>query len=294
MEKIELIQTNDFFARYLFANVGHEDILLHFVNAIREDANEPPFESIRLEDPFNIKENIRERQTIVDAKAKTSTNELVMVEVQNIGNVRYISRILAYLAINYIKPLNVDLKKLSEGKRARLDYTLLTPVISISILDFIIRPNNPKTHTIHRMVDIETGEELTRDLEVHLVELPKLLNAKSNDLMLWLKFFTSKNLEEEKPMITKEAPIFERVFDCYDRFKGDEKLMEAYREGRAYMLSQSDMLLQERKEGREEGREEGEHNRNIAIAKNLLDMNMPIESIAIATGLSHAEIEALR
>ncbi len=34
-EKEVLIPTNDFFARYLFANVGSEKILLHFLNALR-------------------------------------------------------------------------------------------------------------------------------------------------------------------------------------------------------------------------------------------------------------------
>ncbi len=39
-EKEILIPTNDYFARYLFANVGNEKILLHFLNALRKDANE--------------------------------------------------------------------------------------------------------------------------------------------------------------------------------------------------------------------------------------------------------------
>ncbi len=283
---IELIQTDDFFARYLFANAGNEDILLHFINAIRKDANENVFESIELLDTFNIKENIFERETIVDVKAHTLSGEMVVVEVQSAGNIKYVPRILAYIAINYLKPLNIDLETIKEKKRNKLDYNLRTPVISINILNFIIMPNNPKTHTVYRLKEIETSEELTKDWEMHLVELPKLLNMTSKELILWVKFFTSRDLEGDKMIITKEDAIFEKVFDCYDRFKGDEKLMEVYRKGKIDMLTQIDMLNQERLEGREESK--------IEIARSMLQDNLSVELIAKHTGLTAVEIEEIK
>ena len=49
-----------------------------------------------------------------------------------------------------------------------------------------------------------------------------------------------------------------------------------------------------RTEGRAEGRAEGKHNREIEIAKNLLNMLIPFDQIKKATGLSEEEIESLR
>ena len=49
-----------------------------------------------------------------------------------------------------------------------------------------------------------------------------------------------------------------------------------------------------RAEGREEGRAEGERAKAIEIAKQLLAMHLPVESITKATGLSSADITALK
>ena len=83
-------------------------------------------------------------------------------------------------------------------------------------------------------------------------------------------------------MITKEKPIFNKVFDSYERFKGDKKLMKAYREGQAYMASQIDMLTQERIDEKME------------IAKNMLLDNEPTDKIMKYTNLSITDIEKIK
>ena len=45
-----------------------------------------------------------------------------------------------------------------------------------------------------------------------------------------------------------------------------------------------------KQEGRAEGRAEGEKDKAIEIAKNLLEMGMPIDAIMKATGLSSEEV----
>ncbi len=45
--------------------------------------------------------------------------------------------------------------------------------------------------------------------------------------------------------------------------------------------------------GRAEGRAEGESNKAILIARNILAENMPVSKIAVFTGLSIEDIEAL-
>ena len=49
-----------------------------------------------------------------------------------------------------------------------------------------------------------------------------------------------------------------------------------------------------RAEGREEGRAEGERAKAIEIAKQLLAMHLPIDSITKATGLSEEELATLK
>ena len=58
-------------------------------------------------------------------------------------------------------------------------------------------------------------------------------------------------------------------------------------------LNKWDLEIAENK-GYEQGVEQGIEQRNVEIAKNLLNMNMPIEDISKATNLSIEEIESLK
>ena len=46
--------------------------------------------------------------------------------------------------------------------------------------------------------------------------------------------------------------------------------------------------------GKEEGRAEGKREGTLTVAKNLLSINLPLDQIVKATGLTHEEVEALR
>ena len=54
----------------------------------------------------------------------------------------------------------------------------------------------------------------------------------------------------------------------------------------------TDIAVQ-RKEAFEDGMSQGEHKKAIETAKNALTMHLPIEQVAILTGLSPEEIEKL-
>ena len=53
-------------------------------------------------------------------------------------------------------------------------------------------------------------------------------------------------------------------------------------------------LKQGLQQGLQQGREEGSYQAKIETAKKLLDMNLSLENIAIATGLTQEEIEQLK
>ncbi len=288
---------NDCFARCLLASAGNELILLDFVNAVTQNVpilaskKIKYFESLQIESPFDYKVNKQEREKIVDVKARANTGELIMIEIQLSGNITFISRILAYIASNYQTPLNYKNDQADKSKKEAepIDYSLLKPVISISLLDIDLVKENKLLHTCYQLKEVTTGILLTDHIEIHLLELKKSQDGLSEKLKLWIIFFTAENLEEVREMLMKADPIFEKVFDCYDRFKGDPKLVQAYREAQAYMLTQKDTLKQERFEGREEG----EYNKAIKMAKNMLLDNEPIDKIIRYTELSIEQIKDL-
>ncbi|OEJ13200.1 hypothetical protein BFL38_01115 [Brachyspira hampsonii] len=77
---------NDYFMRYMFAKEGHEHILKNLINSVRIDANQEPFEYIEVLNSFNLKENVFDKESIADVKAKTKSGETIIIEIQRIGN----------------------------------------------------------------------------------------------------------------------------------------------------------------------------------------------------------------
>lgn len=70
----------------------------------------------------------------------------------------------------------------------------------------------------------------------------------------------------------------------------DERERAVFRSRRMYQTDlQSDLATAE-----ERGEHRGERKGRIEVARNLLDMNLPLEQIAGATGLTREEIEGLR
>lgn len=88
--------------------------------------------------------------------------------------------------------------------------------------------------------------------------------------------------------------VFERFFEACEiaRFDGDKKL--SYERE---MITERDWrAIKEcaREDGRAEGMEEGAMEAKTQIARNLLRMGMPVQTVAEATGLSSSQIENLQ
>ena len=96
-------------------------------------------------------------------------------------------------------------------------------------------------------------------------------------------------LLNEKIEEIMRSPEEERFFDSRMKMRSDilGELELNYNEGLAKGLEKGI------EKGREEGREEGIYSKAIETAKKLIGMNLSIENIAKATGLSKEEIEKL-
>lgn len=173
------------------------------------------------------------------------------------------------------------------------DYGVLKPSISILIANYRLEQleNIDKYHTIWNLREKDFHEKIiTNNIEMHILEIPKIKNAEilKDELAQWLKFIENPGNEE------------------VERFMSENKFLKQAKEELAYLSSDPDFqLLVESRAGmlkdiycfnedaRKEGRTEGERNKQIEIAKKLLELNISIEKIITATGLSKEEIEKL-
>ena len=89
MNKKPFNALNDCFVRYFFTDKGGEKVLLDFINAVMISADMKTFKSVEILNPFNLKRNYKDKETIVDVKCITKNGTVVIIEVQLSGNSRF-------------------------------------------------------------------------------------------------------------------------------------------------------------------------------------------------------------
>ena len=108
-------------------------------------------------------------------------------------------------------------------------------------------------------------------------------------------------LLDRMPFVAKKK-IFERLAEIADSSCLSQKDREKYEESRkvaddwysGMCGAWEEGMEKGIKEGMEKGREEGEFRKSLAIAKNLLSMNLPVAQVMQATGLTQEQIDNLK
>ena len=285
MNKKPFNALNDCFVRYFFTDKGGEKVLLDFINAVMISADMKTFKAVEILNPFNLKKNYNDKETIVDVKCITKNGTVVIIEVQLSGNSRFPERILYYWSANYSKLLK-------KGE----EYEDLTPVISISLLNFNLDKVNKNVHSCYMIYDTKNKRLLTDHLQIHIIELKKFKfkdNDLKKDLNYWLGFFTTNNMEAYMSEIVKEKPIMEEAHKRYNNFIRSRLMMSEYEKKEIYQYDKQITLEEKRREGKAEGIKEGIEKRNYTIAKSMKKDGADINLISKYTGLTIKEIERL-
>ena len=278
---------DDCFIRYLFSDEGNENIVLDFINGVMIDLNFQTFNNVVILNPFNLTKYLDGKESIVDVKCITEDNQTVIIEIQLQGNQYFIRRSLYYWANSYSSLLNK-----SEN------YTKLSPVISINVLDFVLFNDIKDFHSCYLLKEIKNNKILTDHCMLHYIELPKFnLNNDKEKLSSWIKFFKGENMSN----LIKENNIFEEVEKRCQSFIDSDPLINAYRKKEWNEYFYKDMMNVEREEGikegikkgKLEGIKEGEKNKAISMAKSMKAKNMDINLISEITGLTIEEVNKL-
>ena len=91
---------NDLFIRFLLASLGNEDILENIVNAVLINKGFKMLKNLKILNPYNLKDNTFLKESILDVKAITKDNKVVIIEIQLFGNKYFLNRIIYYIAKN--------------------------------------------------------------------------------------------------------------------------------------------------------------------------------------------------
>ena len=168
-------------------------------------------------------------------------------------------------------------------------YKVLKPTISILIADYKITnlKHISKYHTIWNLREKEfTDTVLTNDIEMHILEIPKINDNEmlKDELVQWLRFIKEpENKGVEKFM--EENKYLKQARKELEHLSGDPDFKRLL-ESRAGFLRDVDAKM-------EVAEEKGKKQKQLEIAKKMKDKNKPIEEIIELTELSKEEIEKL-
>ena len=266
----------DFVFKNIFGSEKHPNILISFLNATLKPKD--LITEVKIKNTDLNKGYIEDKFSRLDVKATTSNNEIINIEIQLKNEYNMIKRSLYYWSKLYSEQLN-------EGE----DYSLLKRTICINILNFKYLKTR-MFHSVYRMKEIHTNEELSDIEEIHFIEIPKLEDGSDEKDMLvaWIEFL--KNPESEKVRsLEMSVDEIREAKDELIKMSNDDTQRELY-EMRAKTLRDKISALNE---AERKGIKKGEKNKAIEIAKSLIKLGLDKESIAKSTGLDLCEVEKL-
>src|SRR5438876_12066025 len=134
--------TVDFAFKHLLGRESTRPILISVLDSVLNPAPGLHIKDLELLNPFNPKETLDDKLSILDIKARDQSGRQFNVEMQMLAYRYYEKRILYYAS-------KLHQQQLHEGD----DYLKLQPTISISFLDHVLFPQAPDYQLRFRLLE---------------------------------------------------------------------------------------------------------------------------------------------
>ena len=217
----------------LFGAEANRDLLIHFLNAVLAADLPAPITAVELLNPYNEREFLDDKLSVVDVKARDDTGRLYQIEIQLLVLPDLPARILYGWADLYSA-------QLQSGE----DYGDLRPCWSIWLLGETLRAAvDGYAHRL-RMQDDQSRALLDHG-GIWLLELGKFAavhggsDAIDSELTRWLKFFTEgERLDPAALPDWMQTPEMRHAMSTLTAFSDKEREYHAYQARMNYLRQQ--------------------------------------------------------
>jgi predicted transposase/invertase (TIGR01784 family) len=220
----------------------------------------------------------------LDLLAVLENGDRVNVEVQLRNPGKMEKRSLYYWSREFVK-----------GLTSGHEYEDAPNVIAINVLDYVFKPQVPDFHTVyHIWEDRHRGVILTDALEIHCIEMPKFrsigeLDVELDDLHRWLSYLDPNSPKELVEEVIKMDMAIQNAETKFRTVTQDKEALRLYEIREKALHDWTSGVNHAKREGREEGAVQ----KQVEIAKNLLNEGLSLEVIHRATGLDIKIIQSL-
>ncbi len=208
--------TIDCVFKAVLSGPGNENLLVSFLNGVLE--LKYPIASVDILNPYNDKEFIGDKLSIVDIKASDDRGSIYQIEVQ-LSTPKYLENRMLYTWSNVYKG------QIVEGD----DYSHLKPAISIWLLTGTFFKTDQVHHHHFQVWDVENQMRLTDHCSVHVLELakwekPATLQAPD----YWLYFFKEAKYWKSLPQLLQDLAVMRQAMSTLVRFSEQQKEYHRY------------------------------------------------------------------
>ncbi len=194
-----MMLTNDYVFKRIFGRVGNEEITKEIITRILNKE----IHKVELVDNPIFEEDLKEDKVgVFKVRAKLDDYQMCNIEMHTVPNNNIEKRIMFYWNKLYLSGLN-----LAED----YNYNNLSKTIAILMVNFDIDIMKaiPNYHTTWEIREDEFSKIiLTNVLELHIIELPKLMRqynenqiSKNDELSIWLRFILNPDQIKEKDIV---------------------------------------------------------------------------------------------
>ncbi|MFP5271877.1 Rpn family recombination-promoting nuclease/putative transposase [Coleofasciculus sp.] len=267
----------DFAFKKIFGSEQSKDILISFLNALLYQGR-AVIQDVEILNPYLAPQIQGIKDTYLDVKARITGDKTVIIEMQVLNVEGFEKRIL----YNAAKAYSIQLQP---GE----DYTILSPVIALTITDFEMfeHLNQVISNFILKEKRLLTDYPIN-DLELVFVELPKFSKSLEELETLteqWIYFIKTARTLETIPESMAQVPEIRKAFEVANQANLTREELEALEQREMYIHDQRNAIRRALRQGKEETRRE--------IAKQLLDV-LDEETISRKTGLSLEEVRQFK
>lgn len=230
----------DFGFKKIFASPQSKEVLMSFLNAMLYKG-EPTITDLEIIDPYAAPAITGLKDTYLDVKAKITGNKTVIIEMQVINVEAFTKRVIYNAAKTYATQL-----------KPREGYSKLTPLIALTITDFVLFENTEKFLSHFVFKEVEENFEYYREIELVFLELPKFnqkLEQVENILQSWVYFLKNAPNLEEVPDILASFPEIRTAFSIANRSALSLKELEGLEKREMFFEDQRGAVIKGINEG---------------------------------------------
>ena len=226
------------------------------------------------------------KNTIADVKCKDSEGNIFIVEMQVEWTASFTKRLLFGASRAYVRQL----------RRGEF-YEDLAPVIALGLIDDVFDRDTDQWYHHYQIMNKGNAANTIDEIQLLLIELPKfkaesIIEKKMQ--VLWLRFLSELNEKTtEVPQELLAVPEIEKAIELSEEAAYSPAELEVYDQYWDSVRVQHAYMRDAEKKVRAEGMEKGRTEEKLAIARNLLNSGVPLDTIAQSTQLSIETIKQL-